>query len=265
MAYWRRVAPHTLAPTEHVGGAWSAGSQHIAPALGALAHEVERDLRRRRDDDLHVARLSYDILGVVPLEPIEVAVEVVRPGRTIELVEATASYAGRVVVRLRAWVSAAYDTAALAGTGLAPIDGPDDLEPWDMSSLWPGGFIASVDVRRRDLGPGRSTCWVRTPHALVDDEQVSPLAATAGLLDIANGIAVRLDPTVVQFPNVDLTAHLLRPPALTPAAGGEPGGWLGFDTTVSVGPGGLGVTSTVLHDVEGPLGTIAQSLTVRPG
>jgi hypothetical protein len=27
---------------------------------------------------------------------------------------------------------------------------------------------------------------------------------------------------------------------------------------------GLGLTSTVLHDVHGPLGTVAQMLTVRP-
>ncbi|WP_341350931.1 hypothetical protein [Nocardioides convexus] len=102
-----------------------------------------------------------------------------------------------------------------------------------MSSLWPGGFIASVEVRRKDFGPGRSTCWVRTDHPLVADEPVTRLAAVAGLLDITNGIAVRTDPAKVAFPNLDLTAHLLRPPAE---------GWLGLDTTVSFGPGGVGVT-----------------------
>jgi Thioesterase-like superfamily len=66
---------------------------------------------------------------------------------------------------------------------------------------------------------------------------------------------VRADPGEVAFPNLDLTAHLLRAPT---------GDWLGFDTTVSFGATGLGVTSTVLHDEAGPLGTLAQSLTVRP-
>jgi hypothetical protein len=59
----------------------------------------------------------------------------------------------------------------------------------------------------------------------------------------------------VAFPNVDLTAHLVRSP--------EPG-WLGFDTTVTFGPTGHGLTSSVLHDEHGPVGTLAQSLTVRP-
>ena len=45
---------------------------------------------------------------------------------------------------------------------------------------------------------------------------------------------------------------------------GEPrGDWLGFDTTVSFGSGGLGVTSSVLHDEDGPFGVLAQALTLR--
>lgn len=255
MVYWQRTAPHTFSPTEHVGGAWDRATQHIAPALGLLAHEVERDLAARRGGDLVVSRLSYDILGTVPVEPVEVTVEVLRPGRTIELVEARASYAGRAVVILRAWLAEPYATAALAGSDLPAVPGPDELQPWDMSGLWPGGFIASVEVRRKEMGPGRSTCWVRTDHDLVADEEVSRLAAVAGLLDITNGIAVRADPTKVAFPTLDLTAHLFRAPAE---------GWLGLDTTVSFGPGGIGVTSSVLHDEEGPLGTSAQTLTVRP-
>lgn len=255
VAYWHRTSPHTFSPTEHVGGAWDRATQHIAPALGVLAHEVERDLAERRGADLVVSRLSYDILGTVPIEPVEVTVEVLRPGRTIELVQATASYDGRAVVILRAWLVEAYATASLAGSDLPAVPGPDEVQPWDMSGLWPGGFIASVEVRRKDFGPGRSTCWVRTPHPLVADEPVGRLAAVAGLLDITNGIAVRADPTRVSFPNLDLTAHLLRPPA---------DGWLGLDTTVSFGPGGVGVTSSVLHDEDGVLGTSAQTLTVRP-
>ncbi|HVK27039.1 MAG TPA: thioesterase family protein [Nocardioides sp.] len=255
MAYWHRTAPHTFTPTEHVGGAWDLATQHIAPALGVLAHEVEADRDRRREDGLVVSRLSYDILGTVPIAPIDIAVEVLRPGRTIELVQATASYGGRAVVVLRAWLAEPYDTTPLAGTDLPSIPPADEMEPWDMAGLWPGGFIASIEVRRKELGPGRSMVWVRTPHALVADEPVSRLAAVAGLVDVTNGIAVRADPGKVAFPNLDLTAHFLHAPAE---------GWLGLDTTQSYGPGGIGVTSSKMHDENGPLGTIAQTLTVRP-
>ena len=57
------------------------------------------------------------------------------------------------------------------------------------------------------------------------------------------------------FPNVDLTIHLHRQPT---------GDWVGLDTTVIFGTGGHGLTSTVLHDVLGPVGQASQTLTVRP-
>jgi len=147
-------------------------------------------------------------------------------------------------------------TAELAGTTLSRIAPPEDAEPWDPMTIWPGGFIESVEVRRNQTEPGRASFWVRTPVPLVDGEKVSPLAAAAGLFDIANGMTVRADPREVAFPNLDLTVHLFAEPR---------GDWIGFDTSVSFGGDGVGLTSTVLHDTSGPIGTMSQILTVRPG
>ncbi len=254
-AYFHRLATGTFRATDHVGGAWDTATQHVAPALGLMVHAVEADRVGRRDDPALVARVSFDILGTMPVDVVEIAVQVLRPGRTIELVEARLRHAGRDVVRLRAWLLQPGETDQLAGTALPPIPGPDDHPRWDGTTLWPGGFIASVDVRRHLHEPGRGTFWVRPRVPLLADEDVSALAATFGTVDIANGMVVRADPGQVAFPNVDLTAHVLRPPS---------GGWVGFDTTVSFGVGGLGITSTVLHDVDGPVGTMSQALTVRP-
>jgi hypothetical protein len=103
--------------------------------------------------------------------------------------------------------------------------------------------------------PGRAHFWVRTDVPLVADEEVSSLSRMVGLLDVANGLTVRADPTAVLFPNVDLTAHVIDQPQ---------GEWVGFDTAVSFGPTGVGLTASVIHDERGPIGTSAQSLTVRP-
>jgi len=56
------------------------------------------------------------------------------------------------------------------------------------------------------------------------------------------------------YPNVDLTLHFLRRPE---------GRWVGLDTRQSYGASGIGLTSSVLHDVRGPVGTVQQSLTLR--
>jgi hypothetical protein len=255
MAYFERHGAHTIRATEHTGGAWDPETQHIAPALGLLAHAVEHDREVRRSDGLVLTRLSYDILGTVPIAEVDVAIEILRQGRTIELVEAVLAHAGRPVVRLRAWLMEQRDTAAIAGTAHTPLPPPDEVEPWDPTTVWKGGFIATAEVRRRQLEPGRAAVWVRVSEMLLDGEEVSRSAAAIGLLDIANGMTVRARPEDVAFPNVDLTAHLVRPPI---------DGWLGLDTTVSFGADGIGLTTSVVHDERGPIGTSSQCLTVRP-
>ena len=261
LAYFERVSSSAFRATSHVGGAWTTQEQHIAPALGLLVHAVERDRDARRGDGLVIGRLSFDILGTIPIDVVETEVRVLRPGRTVELVEATLSHAGRAAVLARAWLLQPGNTRHLAGTALPRIPGPGEVAPWDGTTVWPGGFIASVEVRRLQLEVGRAAFWVRTPVPLIAAEDVSGLASVAGLFDIANGMTVRVGPDQVAFPNLDLTAHLFR----QPQGFGQPGGdWLGFDTTVSFGPGGLGLTSSVLHDARGPFGTMSQVLTVRP-
>jgi hypothetical protein len=254
-SYFERLGPDRFRATEHTGGAWDLQTQHIAPALGLMAHVVETDRGVRRHDGLVLSRLSYDILGTVPIAEVDVEVQVLRKGRTIELVEAVLSSDGRPAVRLRAWLQEPRDTSEVHGTTHERIPGPDDTRPWDPTTTWPGGFIATVDVRRRLIRPGRASFWVRTDVPLVADEEVSSLGRAAGLLDIANGMAVRVAPEDVLFPNLDLTAHLFAEPE---------GDWLGFDTSVSFGANGVGLTASVIHDERGPIGTSAQSLTVRP-
>ncbi|MDQ3899592.1 MAG: thioesterase family protein [Actinomycetota bacterium] len=254
MAYFQRTGESAFRPTGHVSGAWDPDEQHIAPALGLLAHAVERDRDLRRSDDLVIGRLSYDILGTIPLDVVETAVTVIRPGRTIELVEATLGHNGRGAVLLRAWLMQSGDTTHLEATSLPRIPPPPDMPAWNPSTVWPGGFIASTEVRRAQTQPGRASFWVRTPLPLIQDEEVSQVASAAGLFDIANGMTVRVSPRTVAFPNIDLTAHLFAQPR---------GEWIGFDTTVSFGPKGLGLTSSVIHDTHGPIGTTSQALTIR--
>src|SRR5699024_1348288 len=160
MAYFSRLGPGTLRPTGHVSGAWDESMQHIGPALGLLAHAVERDCAARRDDPMVVARLTYELLGVVPMDEDDVQVEVVRPGRTTDLGRATSGHAGRTGTRLRAWLQTPGATGSRAAVGFVPLPPPAGREPWDPPPGWPGGFLASAQVRLDSAGPGRSRYWV---------------------------------------------------------------------------------------------------------
>jgi hypothetical protein len=251
--YFHALGDGRYRATNHVQGAWSLDEQHIAAPLGLLTHVVETDHAARRGD-LVISRLSFDILGIMPIGEVDLAAEVIRPGRTIELVEGTLAYGGRVIVRLRAWLTTPSDTSSVAGTAFDPIPPVDAHEPWDASQMWRGGYIASAEVRRLLREPGRGTIWARSPHPLVDTETVRPLSHATRMFDIANGMSARMDPTKIAYPNLDLTAHVFREPH---------GEWVGFDTSVSFGPNGIGLTSSVLHDESGPFGALNQSLTLR--
>src|SRR5690606_23624226 len=193
--YFLRQSETAFEPTEHVGGAWNPDELHIAPVLGLLAHLVEADHAARRPEaPLVIARASYDILGVIPMNIFEISVRVVRPGRTIELVEAMLSQAGRPAVALRAWMLQQNDTAAMQGSPLPHMALIESFAPWSAGDVWAGGAIRSIDARREAAGTGRARCWIRPQHPLLEGETVSARARMLGMLDFANGIATRVPP-----------------------------------------------------------------------
>lgn len=255
-AYFERVGQSVWRPTVHAGGAWNDDEIHFSPLGGLIVHAIDQHRATSAADGKQLARISFDILGFLASSDCEIAVETTRPGRTIELVEATVTIAGRAAVRARAWFIAAADTAAVAGGAPDPLPAPESCDVWPMASGWPGGYVASLEVRTvAPPQPGRATAWLRSATTLVADERVSAQAGFVALVDTANGVAVRQPPTQWSFPNLDLTVHFYRQPA---------GPWVGLDTTATFGPTGLGLTSSALHDENGPVGRAEQVLTVRP-
>lgn len=254
--YYERVGDHAFLPTAYAGGAWSPDEVHFAPLGGLLVHEIDRHRAATGSPDLSLGRVAFDILGFLATDECRVEVRTVRPGRTIELVEATAIIRDRPAAVARAWFLADFDTGAVAGGQVPTLAGPDTVGRWRMEDRWTGGFVNSLDVRALDEPqPGRATAWLSSPHGVVAGEQASPHASFLRLVDTANGIAVREKPTAWAFPNVDLTIHLYRRPE---------GEWTGLDTTQIFGAQGHGLTATVLHDAHGAVGVAHQLLTIRP-
>jgi hypothetical protein len=247
-AYYVETAPGRFTSTQHAQGAWDPAHQHMGPVAGLLAHVIEQCAPRA---DLQLARVGYDILGVLPVGEVTATARVSRPGRTVELVEAELVAGGRLAVRAHAWRLLRADTTALAGSATPSMAGREEAVPWDGTKTWPGGFIASLEVRvLPGWVPGRGQVWLRPRVGLVASTtstgssvdasvDASSMARLFSVIDTMNGVAVRHDPRTVAFPNTDLTVHLFRRP------GGE---WLGLDVEVTFGATAVGMTSAVLHD-----------------
>ncbi|MBH0083641.1 thioesterase family protein [Salinibacterium sp. SWN167] len=251
--YLRHDATH-FESTIHAQGAWNPHEQHMAPVAGILAHVLEGFEPR---EGLRIARISYEILGLIPAGEFDIVTSVVRPGRTIELVQAELTAGGRVAVRATAWRLQISDTSEVEGIVDQRMPGRELAgEPVNLSE-WPGGYIQSIEARALpEHASGSGRVWLRTPYPLLANEPVSDFARLTGLVDTSNGIATRVKPGVggYAFPNVDLQVHLYRLPA---------GEWLGLENAVNFGSDGIGLTSTVLHDERGPFGRAEQILTLR--
>lgn len=250
-AFYVRLGEHRFLSTLHSQGAWQPGEQHLAPAAGLVLAELERRLPSNK----LVARASFDVLGVIHSGEFTIDVEVVRQGRSIELAEASMRHGNLTSIRARIWRLAATDTSQVQGEEWTPLPPPEAMRPLSLAAVWSGGFVEALEVRQDpESRPGRGWSWIRTRYPLVEAEIDPPVAGFLKLVDTANGLVARERPGSVFFANVDLTVHFFRQPQA---------GWVGLDTRVNFGPTGLGETFSMLSDLRGPVGTAAQSLTVR--
>ncbi len=245
-------------------GPWDPGLQHAGPPAALLAREVERASGITGGQTV---RLHYDILGPVPVGPVQVTTSVVRPGRRIELVEAVLDAGGgRPLMRLRAWrmrtrtegVPAAVEGAAPDAPHPAPAGVPEST-PGEAS------FFRSEVAYHKALEwrfaagdfntPGPAAAWTRPRCTLVEGEPITPLEHLLVMTDAASGISAVLDWSSATFANVDLSVVLHRPPR---------GEWLGMDAVTVLGDAGAAQCSAVLYDGGGAIGRSTQSLFVEP-
>ena len=261
-AYYRFISRNTDAdgvcvahyePLLPAQGAWNAHEQHMAPATGVMCAELEAFMPR---EDLRIGRVGLDILGLIPLQPFSISTKVLRPGKTIELIEATMVANGRACIVARAWRMQINDTRVIAGTEDRDIKRPEALADWTGMKQWAGGFIESMqfkaDAERR---AGKGGVWMNNDLEMVEGQATSSFVHLLGMVDTANGIVPRAKPGEWAFPNLDLHIDLLRLPQ---------GKWLGLDTCQQYGSDGIGLTSSVLHDELGVFGRSEQILTLRP-
>ena len=92
--------PRAFVATELARGPWDPNAQHGGAPSALLARAIERhDVQTGEGASVRVARLTIELLRPVPLGRVEVAVRTLRPGRKVQLIEATLSADGTEVAR----------------------------------------------------------------------------------------------------------------------------------------------------------------------
>jgi hypothetical protein len=243
--------PGRYEATEWTRGPWDPGHQHAGPPAALLAGE----LARAGTAELVFARLTFEILGAIPVGVLEASVAVERPGRSVELVAGELRADGRAVLRARAW-----------RVRHAPVDG--GLEPPALAlpaageppppSFGEFGYASAVEWRWARGGweeRGPAVVWTRLREPIVEGAEVLPLQRVLAVADSGNGVSAVLDWGSHLFINPELSVHVLREPR---------GEWICLDARTEIAAGGAGLASSVLSDLDGPVARGAQSLLIAP-
>lgn len=231
-------------------GPWSLEAQHGGPPAALLTEAIEAlELGV-------VGRLSVDLLGPVPVGPLESSASVVRPGRSVSLARAELHDVARdrLVATATAWLfpRGAGPVAAGPALGHTPADGSARPRP----EGWSPGYLDAVEWRWIDgaadvRGPG--VVWMRPP-TLVEGRPTSPLQRLMTCVDSASGVSAALDVREWAFLNTELTVHVLREPV---------GEWICLEATTTLGPGSVGIARSTAYDELGPVAQSAQALLVQ--
>ncbi|GEE02849.1 thioesterase [Gordonia spumicola] len=249
-------------PTEATISVWSSDLQHGGPPAGLMMRAMTRVVA---DDGQHITRVTTEILGAMGLGVNRVRAWVSRPGRRISQVTAELECQMpdgefRVAGRTVAWRILASDTADAQSSPRDRLPStPDELpqivgfpEDGDEGVAWGRiGFIGTAVIARQDGRTGSTPAvWIKAALPLVEGEVSSDLVSIFTVLDVANGVGTRLDPTRWSWMNMDTTVHLVGQPTSP---------WLGIDSDLAVGRTGYGASFADLYDVSGFLGRSAQT------
>ena len=257
-------------PSPRTAGPWSPDAQHGGPPAGLLTHCIETF--DNPDGEMFPSRVTVELLRPVPLTPLTVSVRTTRPGRKVQLVEASlwsgpsagegSEVCRAVGLRIR---RNHIDLPAVVLTANAEADrrealpaGPEDGVP-KVNAFPDQGFHADGADLRFVRGaidqPGPGTMWARLLQPVLDDLEPSGVVRAVTLSDFGNAVSSVVPMDAWSFINADLTVSLFREPV---------GEWICLDGVGRVSDIGVGLALCALHDLDGPIGRSAASLLIAP-
>ena len=243
-------------PTEAALSPWSDQALHGSVPAMLMAREIERFPSEK---PTFVARITIELLRPVGRTPLAIKSRLVRPGRKVQLVEASLWNGEQEVARATALRIRRAEVDVPQALEAPPYGPPESLTPW--SGGWHGGpayHVLGVEIRVRGDLPRRQApgwAWFRLRLPLVPGEEPSELIRVCAAADFPNGISFVVDPRKTSFLNPDLTIYINRLPVDE---------WVLVDAHTWLEPHGAGLAEGALYDRRGRIGRSLQGLIVEP-
>lgn len=236
-------------------GPWDPNAQHGGAAAALIVRAFEG---LPAPEGLGLARVTYEFVRPAPVGPVEVHADIVRPGKRVQLLEATMVADGVEVVRARGLRVLTADAAAVDGDGGPPPPGPEHGKPAQIRPPHRPMFaFDAIEIMfvTGSWGGGPSTAWFRLRSPIVEGETPSPLQRLAAAGDFGNGISATLSWDEYLYINPDLTLYIEREPV---------GEWICLSSETRISADGIGIAESVLYDSRGRVGRATQALLVAP-
>ena len=248
-------------PSPIAVGPWDRNALHGGPPtalVGRLMLEHEAG-----DTNWFLARLTVELIRPVPRAPLEVRIEVRRPGRRVQLLDAVITDPDGIEVLWARGLRLAQSPNGVVESE-APVPVPPFAPPPEEQPMWAFGedlgwpsFGDAYEFRRisgtafRELGP--ASMWGRLKLPLLAGQAIHPLDRVLTLADFPNGLGNSIPFDRFAYINPDLTVSLHRLPE---------GEWVLLDAEMHPRSTGHGTASGILADAHGTLGTAVQSLLI---
>jgi hypothetical protein len=248
----------TLVPAEFATSPW--GPVLHGRLIGGLTARAAEQARAA-DPELLCSRLTIDMFRSAPLAPVRVAVQPVRAGRRIAVLEVTVSQddgpigQGKLVLLRRSEQppgalppAPTWDAPTPPELGPAPRPAPGRRwsPPWEV---WRMAGPQGPD------SPGLSGgIWMRETRPLITGETLTPLERLAMAADMVSPVANSSDQGL-GFINADYTIYLGREPE---------GEYVGIQPAGHISARGVAAGHGVLHDERGPVGFVTTTAVANP-
>lgn len=244
---FRRIDDLTFVATEGAAGPWSGGHCHGGAPAALLAWAIEA---MPTSLPMEVARLTLDLMRAVPVaEPLRIESRILRQGQRIQLIEAQLLLDEVPLVRA---------TGLKVRAQARSIGEPLHCEPDAAAHRpMPGGFSEQFTIVPVNGGfgqPGPADVWFRLNADLIAGEPAGPLPRALAAADFGSGAAHELAFEDWQFPSLDLTVSLHRPPI---------GCWTRLGSRWLGSEGGRTICASVLSDRHGPFGEATQTVLIE--
>ena len=246
-------------PTPLARGPWDPNALHGGAPSALIATLAER---HDPGPAAFVTRVTVELVRPVPLAPLRVHLETVRPGKKVQWLAASLTDDdGREVTRatvLRLH-SDDVDTSGSVSPEVDAPPGPDaPTQPRfpfanDVVGFWTANEIRLVRGTWGEAGP--ATAWLRLQCAVIAGEPVSPIARVAAAADFGSGIGNPVRMTRAVAINPEVTVHVHRHPR---------GEWVCLESGAWAQPHGVGLAESRLYDEHGVIGRAMQALLVEP-